>query len=434
MSDITQGFEEQKFGLQGVEEAAGYVPMKPADPVVSTKELQGEEFETQREGFLRGAAEILKGREQRSLDVEGRSVDVERFYQTMGGENAGERKPPNEVVSIDQASHDITQARAADRMAAKTAEDLEVQRLIDSLRAGETEQQAPQPQLQQQTLPEQQPTNLDQLHQRAADVERELEAVTRQSLRDNPWLIAAVEDEVQKRTAPALQAQEQYQRAIVQNGLAAYASILSQFPELESVPPDQLQTAIGVIGKNDPNRANAIVAHVNRTSGLMNQAKQVWQEQVAAQQRQAHAAAAQYQQQFNSWSQAQDNAFEKWAQQQVPAHEYQAIQDEVISSLKADGWTEAQLAQAWQSQPSLRSFSAQRQMFDAARYRLAQKGAKAKVSRPVPSVQAPGSPVERMPDQDQYLRQLDDRLSETLSIKDATKLVVARREAKARRR
>jgi len=71
-------------------------------------------------------------------------------------------------------------------------------------------------------------------------------------------------------------------------------------------------------------------------------------------------------------------------------------------------------------------------LYRAASYELARRGAKGKVARPIPTVQRPGSPVARAPDEDIHMRSLENKLNTSMSVRDAANLVIARRNARRR--
>jgi hypothetical protein len=71
------------------------------------------------------------------------------------------------------------------------------------------------------------------------------------------------------------------------------AALFSQFPELTNLRADQLATAIEIIGKTDPRKANAINAAFQRTQTLYNASVEMQQRQQQLQiaQLQAYVAA-----------------------------------------------------------------------------------------------------------------------------------------------
>jgi hypothetical protein len=103
--------------------------------------------------------------------------------------------------------------------------------------------------------------------------------------------------------------------------------------------------------------------------------------------------------------------------------------------LKDLGFTEAELGQLWNGQGaiSLRDHRMQLLLRDGVKYREALGKAKAAQQRPVPSVQRPGPAPARDADADDKVRSLNDRLTTSGTLRDAAALLVAQRQAKARR-
>lgn len=103
--------------------------------------------------------------------------------------------------------------------------------------------------------------------------------------------------------------------------------------------------------------------------------------------------------------------------------------------LKGLGFTEAELGQLWNGQGaiSLRDHRMQLLLRDGVKYREAQQKAKAALERPVPHVQRPGPAPARDADADEKVRGLNDRLTTSGTLRDAAALLVAQRQARARR-
>src|SRR5262249_20838850 len=103
--------------------------------------------------------------------------------------------------------------------------------------------------------------------------------------------------------------------------------------------------------------------------------------------------------------------------------------------LRELGFTEAELGRLWNGQAaiSLRDHRMQLLLRDGVKYREAQHKAKAAQQRQVPHVQRPGPAPARNADADDKVRNLNDRLTTSGTLKDAAALLVAQRQAKARR-
>ncbi len=95
-------------------------------------------------------------------------------------------------------------------------------------------------------------------------------------------------------------------------------------------------------------------------------------------------------------------------------------------------FSDEDLSKLWNGEVSLslRDHRAQLLIRDAYLYRQAQKVAKQKTVKPVPTVQRPGSPAARMPEADIQDKRLNAQLDKTGSWKDAAELLLARRSAR----
>jgi hypothetical protein len=149
--------------------------------------------------------------------------------------------------------------------------------------------------------------------------------------------------------------------------------------------------------------------------------------QAAQQQQQAYQQAAQAQ--FNSWAKQNDDAYEAWASKEVSAEERRLIEREAQAMVKEEfNASDEQVAAAWNSNPMLRSFQGQKFLWEAARARLARRGAAAKKYTPVPTVQRPSSEPIRSPSaSDAELSALNKKFQQTGSPKDAAAWLAAKR-------
>jgi hypothetical protein len=152
-------------------------------------------------------------------------------------------------------------------------------------------------------------------------------------------------------------------------------------------------------------------------------------ESVRAAQGQAIAAEHDYARQFNRLAAREDEAFAKSHPELTKNPQAaEAIKAEAIQLLKAGGMSEDDIVRSWNGVgpfPWIRAAGMQEILLQAARQSLAKKGMKAPARRPVPPVtQRPGvaGELRRDPTAD-----LQRRLDKTGSIRDAARLLAARR-------
>lgn len=104
--------------------------------------------------------------------------------------------------------------------------------------------------------------------------------------------------------------------------MAATAALVSQFPELHNLSAEQVPVAIKTVAQSNPERAQAMVRHIEGTQNLIAEAQRVQ----AAQMLQGYQQAAQ--QQFSAWAKQCDDAYENWASKEVSAAERKLIEAE----------------------------------------------------------------------------------------------------------
>jgi hypothetical protein len=105
-----------------------------------------------------------------------------------------------------------------------------------------------------------------------------------------------------------------------------------------------------------------------------------------------------------------------------------AVKESALQVLQEDyGLDRAAVTQLMQSTPAFRSSEAQRLVYDAVAYRLAQREAATKIANPVPPVQRPG--VSQPRDSNDEVDAAMRRFRADPSPKSAAALLIARRAA-----
>jgi hypothetical protein len=406
--------EQQDFatGLRSIEEAQGFSPMQMAVPDPAP------DREIERDDLRDAADAITKEREQQPGE---KPVDIERSYTQLGGEKAGQVMPPDETVPLDRAARDLAGIRQAEGEALAAAEDLEIQRAVDQLRSGDQQQQPveQQPEVPPVQQPEATPGGDPDVSRLLAENPKLLEVMKAYQYQADQAAAAAQQQAAQQ--AEALR--QQYQSVIAQNAATAAAALVAEFPELNNVPADQLNTAIQIVSRQNPNRAAAMIQRIAAVRTLVGQHEQAQQHQIQMQQ-----AAAQ--QQWNQAAKQHDDAFERWSASQDPPQRVAEIKEVAWQLLREDGWSDHQIVQAWHFSPEFRSVTAQKNLYRAAKSVLVARSAKQKIDRTPPVVQRPGSPLDRGSEDDYSMRKLSARLDNATgrdAIKAAAELITARR-------
>lgn len=187
---------EPAYGREGLERAAGYVPMETAAE------------ETPDDLTVKDAAE------RRLKELSGRESSI--VTHTAG-------LPANVTMTLDQAADALGDARGADDAQAEIDGTKAAQKEIDKLRGEKPA--APAPSIETE-----------------ADIEKVLA---------NPKIQAAITERV---TAADTQ-RAHYEAAVADAGKFAAASLFGDFPELADMPLDQWANAINAMHEGDPARA-----------------------------------------------------------------------------------------------------------------------------------------------------------------------------------
>src|SRR5262245_5665625 len=155
------------------------------------------------------------------------------------------------------------------------------------------------------------------------------------------------------------------------------------------------------------------------------------QQFAAAQARQSHEQSARW----TAFAQDEDAKFLEKAPEFSDLKVMAEATQHAGELLKDLGFTDAELGRLWNGQAvvSLRDHRMQLLMRDGVKYREALGKAKAAQQRPVPHVQRPGPAPARDADADDKVRTLNDRLTTSGTLRDAAALLVAQRQARARR-
>lgn len=194
----------------------------------------------------------------------------------------------------------------------------------------------------------------------------------------------------------------------------AQASFVSQFPELVGLAPEQLPAALAQIAHQDP-------AKLARIQALVASSEQLRARQNEEVRRMADAS----RHGFQNYAKAEDARLETLLKDEA-REVRQAVAQEIMASAKASGIEPDELRRLFDSEPLMRNATFQRMMYDAGKYRLMMKARDAVNAKPMPPVQRPGMASSRGERDQQDLRSLSARLSNTGDLKDAVALYQAK--------
>lgn len=215
------------------------------------------------------------------------------------------------------------------------------------------------------------------------------------------------------------QARQQYESALP----ALYQTLQEQqagaFSDIRTMADVQR------LSEQDPFRYIQWTAHQQKVSAVQ-------QEMQAAQSRQAQD----FQSRWNEWSTKEDTLVAERLPELADPAQRGKIQEGAISYLKDLGFSETELGKAWNGQASIspRDHRFQVLVRDAVKYRESQEQARKALAtaKPLPPVQKPGVAPARGAGNAQLVQTLSAKLDQTGSIKDAAKLLMARRAANSR--
>lgn len=293
------------------------------------------------------------------------------------------------TLRVEQAAERVAEARKADADQAELDAAKAQQKAVDQLR--ETPAEVKQPQLE-------------------TEVEFDIEKAP-----------AKVRDAILSKFTEAETQRQHFETSVLEVGKLRIAALASEAPELVDLPLNQWANAINELGKIDLPRARQIAARlqaVGEVEAALGQLKA---------QKEAGTKA-----EFTKYSARENQRFAELTKGMAPK-EMEAVRAEVPAMLRDYGVSDPHsFLKAIEGQSTFPRASAERIMVDAAKYRLMQKAARAQPARALPPVVRPGVAQNRASSASSALAALNQKLSQTGDIKDAAKLLAAKRKATKR--
>jgi hypothetical protein len=289
--------------------------------------------------------------------------------------------PENVTLTTDQAAKMLADARGADAAQAEIDDTKAAQKEIDKLRGEKPAAPAP-------------PVETE------IDVDRALA---------NP----RIRDAIAERVTAADTQREAYAARVAETGTIAVAALANDFPELANLPLDQWEFALRQMHAREPARFQQAIGRIQTVAQIQQAHNQITADKTARE-----AA------EFRTYAQAEDARF---ADMVKGERNMPAIEAEIVAMVKDHGVDPREFFKAGAESKFLRSAAAQRILVDAAKYRMMQKVAKAAPTRDIPTVQKPGIAGPRTNQSHANLAALNAKLSSTGNLKDAVKLLAARR-------
>ncbi|ULK99337.1 hypothetical protein [Bradyrhizobium sp. I71] len=393
--------------------------------VVQTEaELTGAAFDLANAGYPQMPDPGRDGESQSSIDSDVASLRdaadqlsdqqpkvVVRQYTDVEGKPAA----ANEAVTLARASRDYADATVGDRQSAETETSEALAAKIDALRAEVAANDPDAPEFYGFEQPEAHQVRDEEIEapsdapedrgRRPAELDPDIEQFLQ-----HPQVRLAIEEKV----GEVERARRSYVEGLDAAMQIAQASFVSQFPELVGLAPEQLPAALAQIAHQDP-------AKLARIQALVASSEQLRARQNEEVRRMADAS----RHGFQNYAKAEDARLETLLKDEA-REVRQAVAQEIMASAKASGIEPDELRRLFDSEPLMRNATFQRMMYDAGKYRLMMKARDAVNAKPMPPVQRPGMASSRGERDQQDLRSLSARLSNTGDLKDAVALYQAK--------
>lgn len=364
---------ESSFGKEGVEREAGYVPFK---------EEKGDDSEL----TVAEAADKL-------TEVHGTPEGSIKTYSALDGFDE------NVTLTAEQAGKLLAKERAAETDADEKAELERIRDEADELRGNKPEAKA-------ETAAEPEP-----LPVKEGELDPEIERAL-----SNPKIQAALSQQVAETEA----VRQQYASNVEAAAQIAQATFMSQFPEFAHIPAENLPAAIQAMQMQDPARAAQIAAVIQRTLPIFEQQKAI--RDAEAQDRQVK---------FQEYVKSESAKFDALVKNET-SETMKAIPGAIKDALTEYGVDLGEFGRLLASSELVNHSAVQRLLVDAGKYRLISQAPKAVAAKNLPSVQRPGVSRSSSESNNENLRALTQRFTQSGNMKDAVALRVAQTKARVR--
>lgn len=333
----------------------------------------------------------------------------------------GKKVPQNESITLARAARDYAGALATEKLIAESVTSKTLAERVDALRAEALAHDPDAAEFYGFELPEphageaeSEPSEIESAASNAESnrLSAELAPEVEKALK-HPQIRQAIEEQL----GEVEKTRQEYLAGLAAATQVAQMSFLDQFPELASVPPEQLPAALEQMSRQDPAKLARVEAMVATGQRLIAQQQQEGL-------RQAEIARIN----FQNYARSEDARLETMLKGE-PRETQRAVAVEIAASARASGIEMNELVRLFNSEPLMRNAVFQRMMYDAGKYRLMMKARDAAVAKAVPPVQRPGTAQNRAERQHAELRTLSDRLSNSGNIKDAVALYHARKSS-----
>ena len=382
---------EQKFGLESVEQDAGYTQMPDPAKEADDWSFEGPESE---------ALEIWSAINAEPDD------QVEIFYK----DEAGNKKDLTEAVTLQRASDDLAiyhGDREAD-MAALLGKEFAAE--IDKLRADRIKTAAdaehfgvPLPKAEKAAVEgAEAATHEPDAFDGVEGLAEETKAALRQP---------QVREYLEATEREHSEVREAYTAGLENARISHLASLAEIVPHLAGLPPAQFEQGLAILQSADP-------PAFQRAMNVLGRTNQIVQAQQQAQQHNAHLAY----QQFESSVKSEDARLEALVGREVAQEANQAL----VTYLSDHGIPRNQHLNTVRQNPVLLTAEARQTILKAAKYDAMQNAPKPRPTRAVPPVQRPGVSRPAGEITSENIQSLERELTRTGSIKIAEKLMNAR--------
>jgi hypothetical protein len=400
----------QKFGMEGLEADAGYVPLS------DIRKAEGKTYGGDPDPLEKAFGDLEASG---AVEPEQQANPVQ-WYKTDG---SGDPLEPNVTTTVEHAAEALTDYQAN---VARYVDGMEIdafREMIDQSRAELLKNDPKAAELYGLDPKEVEANALKETAdvpapeaqaQQSTEIEGSDEELTR-ALK-HPRIAEAVTSEWDRADA----ARQQYANALNYVNQLAQANLVDHLPELARLPIEQWEGAIVALAQQDPQRVQRALAPLQRVNQL-----QVERAQQQAQHQQ-YQQALQYQQ-FENEVNAEDARLIEMVGSQKAADEANRA---MIDHLVAQGVPRNQIFNALMQNPVLRTAEARQTAWKAQQYDRLMAAPKAVPVRQPQNVQRPGSSAPRSTSQNSSLaalnRQLDNATTEAQQLKIARQILEIR--------
>jgi hypothetical protein len=336
---------EQKFGLEGIEQAQGYQPMVLQSDLNAQVEQYEQDLDTATREFVESRPDSPPPTERAFVGPDGNPT------------------PENHTLSAEEAAKELAATRQSELGALEEFRKSEIAAAADALRGIEQEPEpAPAADAPVEAQPQQPVAAGAEGHEQPQQPQG---TSWGERLANDPEMLSAVsgwanqvQAEVQQHTQAATATAANY---IAQAANLAALALFND-TELAGVPAEGIEGALKMLSRTNPGRAEQLVNKIQNLQALQARAQVAQAEQAQIQKRQ-----------LQSWGLEQDRIFDAALPKLLPGVDVAKVSAHAKQTLRDAGIDDDTMRRLWNESEIFRSSSAQILMAKAAAWDVYQK-------------------------------------------------------------